>query len=354
MLPANNSPDWLGLPGTAENQLQSAMGNRIISRLSIIMQDSLDQQEVQEEESQDVKGQMKNHLDLCTLWLHKLEVFCPEGDVKLVSELESCRKISCSPASSPLQRCLAREVLAGLEVCNVVTEDLKVISAFCNGHIKGNNIVRELMSSFSSGKVPSRWSSHYITGLVLIGAWINDLQSRCQYANIHYLPIVLNTSGESSGSGYDCDYWLGGMFSPETFITATRQQCAQANGWSLEDLQLFLDIDSQPLVGQDDVKLSSVSVDAIFIESFSWCRDENRISYATSELRERIPKSVLRWQHIDKSNLSPAPALYFPLYLNDSRSFKVSEVFVDGKFCEGSSSFVLAQRGVAFILQLTL
>ena len=32
--------------------------------------------------------------------------------------------------------------------------------------------------------------------------------------------------------------WLGGMFVPEAYITATRQFVAQANNWSLEELAL--------------------------------------------------------------------------------------------------------------------
>ena len=32
--------------------------------------------------------------------------------------------------------------------------------------------------------------------------------------------------------------WLGGLFLPEAYITATRQYVAQANSWSLEELYL--------------------------------------------------------------------------------------------------------------------
>jgi len=32
--------------------------------------------------------------------------------------------------------------------------------------------------------------------------------------------------------------WLGGLFNPEAYFTATRQCVAQANGWSIEELVL--------------------------------------------------------------------------------------------------------------------
>lgn len=36
--------------------------------------------------------------------------------------------------------------------------------------------------------------------------------------------------------------WLGGLFNPEAYITATRQCVAQANSWSLEELTLEVSI----------------------------------------------------------------------------------------------------------------
>ena len=36
--------------------------------------------------------------------------------------------------------------------------------------------------------------------------------------------------------------WLGGLFTPEAYITATRQYVAQANNWSLEELYLDVSI----------------------------------------------------------------------------------------------------------------
>lgn len=39
------------------------------------------------------------------------------------------------------------------------------------------------------------------------------------------------------------EVWLGGLFFPEAYVTATRQAVAQRNSWSLETLYLNLDID---------------------------------------------------------------------------------------------------------------
>jgi dynein heavy chain 1 len=39
------------------------------------------------------------------------------------------------------------------------------------------------------------------------------------------------------------EVWLGGLFYPEAYITATRQTAAQRMGWSLETLHLKLDLE---------------------------------------------------------------------------------------------------------------
>lgn len=35
---------------------------------------------------------------------------------------------------------------------------------------------------------------------------------------------------------------MGGMFSPEAYVTATRQLIAQSNGWSLEELNMHVSV----------------------------------------------------------------------------------------------------------------
>ena len=40
--------------------------------------------------------------------------------------------------------------------------------------------------------------------------------------------------------------WLGGLFIPEAYITASRQYVAQANSWSLEELYLDVQVHAKP------------------------------------------------------------------------------------------------------------
>lgn len=66
-----------------------------------------------------------------------------------------------------------------------------------------------------------------------ITGWISDLARRLsQLAQIATLDNLSNV-----------EVWLGGLFFPEAYITATRQAVAHRKKWSLETLRLRLDLE---------------------------------------------------------------------------------------------------------------
>ena len=78
------------------------------------------------------------------------------------------------------------------------------------------------MTSLRKGQVPPRWKATYTThGHMTLSDWVADFLARtktlCSYAN-----LLINAQNMLKSS-----FWLGGMFTPEAFITATRQYSAQ-------------------------------------------------------------------------------------------------------------------------------
>lgn len=66
-----------------------------------------------------------------------------------------------------------------------------------------------------------------------VAQWIPDLAARlAQLEGISQMESFIGVK-----------VWLGGLFFPEAYVTATRQAVAQRNSWSLETLYLNLDID---------------------------------------------------------------------------------------------------------------
>ena len=82
------------------------------------------------------------------------------------------------------------------------------------------------------GIIPDHWCKYKIPKTISLNHWIADLKSRLQQ---------LESITRETDFQY-LDVWLGGLFMPEAFITATRQAVAQKHQWSLEELRLEVDI----------------------------------------------------------------------------------------------------------------
>jgi dynein heavy chain 1 len=67
-----------------------------------------------------------------------------------------------------------------------------------------------------------------------VSEWIPDLARRL--SQLDGITAVQHTLS-------NVEVWLGGLFFPEAYITATRQAVAHRKRWSLETLHLRLDID---------------------------------------------------------------------------------------------------------------
>ena len=71
------------------------------------------------------------------------------------------------------------------------------------------------------------WILYKIPPNTTVIQWINDF---CQ--RVKQLEGISKSVASSGALGLrSCTVWLGGLFNPEAFITATRQCVAQANSW---------------------------------------------------------------------------------------------------------------------------
>lgn len=86
-----------------------------------------------------------------------------------------------------------------------------------------------------AGDVPLHWVKYKVAKDTSVARYISDLAAR-----LAQLGTIATTSGTVDG------IWLGGLFQPEAFITATRQDIAHQNGCSLEQLVLQLSIEQAP------------------------------------------------------------------------------------------------------------
>ncbi len=104
-----------------------------------------------------------------------------------------------------------------LLACNTFLTFSGTFSAYCEGQAKGTNAIRDLIKCLAKGIIPPSWKSAYVTTPnTTLGSWMTDLAARCASIEVYDKPSELKNG-----------FWLGGMFAPEAFITATRQNTAQ-------------------------------------------------------------------------------------------------------------------------------
>lgn len=152
----------------------------------------------------------------------------------------------------PLYRLFAREGSIGKNLLGQVRKDLADVVKVCEGELKQTNHLRTLMSSLTKGQfpfvlfrvflclniastatIPVHWRRYKVKRTMAVSEWIPDLARRlAQLDNLASLDTLSNI-----------EIWLGGLFFPEAYITATRQAVAHRKKWSLETLHLRLDIE---------------------------------------------------------------------------------------------------------------
>ena len=84
-----------------------------------------------------------------------------------------------------------------------------------------------MLNNFLKGQVPKVWKSEYsIWKTITVSQWIADLSSRVKHLE-QYRTIATNPNDPKRK--LQGPFWLGGLFYPEAFITATRQVVAEVN-----------------------------------------------------------------------------------------------------------------------------
>jgi len=230
-------------------------------------------------------------------WMRSLLERAREWLSYLPKKLNMLAKPS-STNQDPLHRLFAREGFIGQKLLVQVTKDLNDVVKVCEGNIKQTNHLRALMSSLTKGTIPDHWRRYKVNKAMAVSEWIANLARRlAQLENIACLETLNNV-----------EVWLGGLFYPEAYITATRQAVAHRKRWSLETLHLRLDIErvNDP---------AAYIVDGLALEGASWA--DGRLTLNEGET-VRLNPSQIRWVQTEEG--STRNLVNLPVYLNNDRS----------------------------------
>uniref|UniRef100_A0A7E4ZT92 Dynein heavy chain, cytoplasmic n=1 Tax=Panagrellus redivivus TaxID=6233 RepID=A0A7E4ZT92_PANRE len=303
-------PSWIGLPNNAEKVLLTDRGQELLRNMLKMSDDELAYSDSDAETETKAPSWMITLSETATRWLSVL----PTNLTKMKRTKDNIK--------DPLFRFFEREVNVGLKLSLDVQADLSEVLKVCKGTSKQNNHLRSLISALNRGQVPPTWNRYTVPQSVTVIEWMSDFVERAKQ--------LVRLS--ASPSLRDEKVWLGGLFAPEAYITATRQMIAQTNGWSLEQLHMHVRVGeaAQP---------EAFTLRGLRIIGAA-CREGNHVALLTDEIQSDADLVSFTWT----LEASPADAVPLPVYLYTNRS---NLLFTLNFIPENFEKSLLYERGVA-------
>uniref|UniRef100_A0A7S4VS10 Dynein heavy chain n=1 Tax=Alexandrium monilatum TaxID=311494 RepID=A0A7S4VS10_9DINO len=299
-LPAKGSPTWIGLPEHAEQMLRINRANHTLGRW-LLLQGAVRSvpKAIKPAGSKGRASITGNPLDALGNKVKQMLSMLPES-LYMMERSEAS-------LGDPLWRCFDREMGVGGSLLGRVRADLNQLKGVCEGLVKTTNEIRNLIHDLNTDSVPKQWK-RYAVADITVTEWLADFILRLDQ---------LRALRESDNLQRAL-LWMGGLFFPEAFLTASRQAIAQKMQLSLEELLLVVD------VGNTNPDEESFIVKGLYVEGAAWDTQSEELKM-TDELTVAMPATRLRWVHRDSADYKQtADFLRIPVYLNTSRSLLIS------------------------------
>ncbi|KAF6024563.1 DYNC1H1 [Bugula neritina] len=184
----------------------------------------------------------------------------------------------------------------------------------CQGEKKATNHLRQMNSDLTKGIIPQSWKRYTVPAELTVIQWITDFTERIKQFQ------AVSKASQTGGlmALKNLNVWLGGLFVPEAYITATRQYVAQANSWSLEELSLQVTVtESSQQKAALDVR--SFGVTGLSLHGATCTKNVLSVS---STIQSELPLCLLSWVRLEGDAVAAAvkDQVTLPVYLNPSRA----------------------------------
>jgi dynein heavy chain 1 len=317
------TPELLGLPSNAELMLLTKQGRHITDEL-LQLQDTHDHDSAADGGAE-IKtiGRKKTRKTVVAeaakaeesktqrpQWMTALLVSVGQWNKKLprpntVKGLPKGEELE-RMVENPLFRCMQREFHICTNLLTSVVNDLDTLKNVLEGTDKANNHIRELFKNLRKDKVPAPWCTvtpalRNLTPTL----WIEDLARK-----VDQVQKIIQTPAEKYGT---ISMWLGGLFSPEAFVAASRQTVARAQSWSLEQVHL------QVSVNDTSDNKNSFTFEGLKLHGAKWLK--GALAIANDKAVFPLASTRFTWVRKDpKDNKTPDTLVNIPVYLDASRA----------------------------------
>ena len=169
-----------------------------------------------------------------------------------------------------------------------------------SGELTVTAAMEELSNALFLDQVPPMWSARAYPSQMPLGLWYADLLLRIKELEIWSTDFQLPAS-----------VWLGGLFNPQSFLTAIMQQMARKNEWPLDRMCLQCDVTKKTREDMSGPPREGAYVHGLFMEGARWdpqtaCIAEARLK----ELQPAMPVIFIRAIPVDRQdlrNIYPCP-----------------------------------------------
>ncbi|KNE55648.1 hypothetical protein AMAG_01535 [Allomyces macrogynus ATCC 38327] len=317
-LPLVDSPEVFGLHPNADISSQTKQSQSMLETiLSIQPKDS---GSGTGETREDVVKRIANDL------LSKL----PDDFDK--NRVKECLKKQGGP--KPLNIFLGQEVDRMQTVLSVARSDLQDLKLAIDGTIIVSAQLQQALDALYDARVPATWAKVSWQGATL-GLWFTELIMRFQ----QYHTWVFD--------GRPLVFWLTGLFNPQGFLTAIRQEITRAhNGWALDNVRLAPEVVKQMKEDITAPPNEGLYIHGLFIEGAGWDRKNVRLT----DSQPKIIYQAMPVVHVSAVNGAdePDPKLYrSPVYKRPRRTDQNYIFDIDVKTVQPPEYWIL--RGVAML-----
>ena len=348
---SSHSPAWLGLPSNAERVILANAGQDLIRKL-LRLQALEDEDEILVTISQRAGDSSADSSLVSEL---------SGGDVRptymktLASDLDtwlnylpqelSLLKRSVENIKDPLFRYFEREVNSAARLLAVVRRDLNQLQLICDPEkrVKQTNYYRHMVEKLAKELIPEHWIRYKVSKDMKVSSWMIDFSERLRQ---------LECVAQNATCLRKISVNLGKLLNPEAYITATRQYVAQANSWSLEELELeFLVCEGRQESGSSTPEgtftILQLQLEGALVK-------QNKL-HLTTAMSSEIARANLHWVRKDRAGSedqleggeSGPGQISLPVYRDSTRSDLLFTVEMQPDGREDANAFF--ERGVAII-----
>ncbi|XP_003378833.1 dynein heavy chain, cytoplasmic [Trichinella spiralis] len=330
---ALQSPAWLGLPSNAEKVLLTIRGQTMVKKL-------LKMNDEDEELAYTPIGEQFEGENHKPHWLKQIREAADHWLNSLPTSLAPLKR-SVSNIKDPLYRFFEREVSIASRLLNNVRHDLADLIGIVDGNKKPTNHHRDLFAHLNKGLVPETWIKYTIPSATTITQWVHDFAER-----LAQFQLIVDAVSSGRIKNLKNRLWIGGLLSPEAYLTATRQHVAQLNEWSLEELKL----DVQVANTFDNLEMDDCSfgVTGLKIMGVS-CSEQGRLKISPKIWTDLLAVQ-LKWVHgiAEKQKLDNTVRLPVYLYTDRQRvlfslDFQMDPAILSNGVVQKSSKFNVVQ-----------